>query len=134
MRVVTLPKDEKEARSLFGILNTAAFQGSAPKDHSQVRTLGKLQDVLEALTHKEEAEGESGSKVDVPVLNKGVKKITFEDAHLDLLKSRIFGADIGWLAGAARRITEAYDLLDSAETVTPDAKPNPKPKKKGKAK
>ena len=95
-----------------------------------MRTLGKLQDVLEDLTHKEEAVDANGNKGDVPVLNKGVKKVTLEDAHWELLKGRIFGADIGWMASAARRVSEAYDLLDSAETVTPDEKP----KKKGKGK
>lgn len=135
MRVVTFPKDEKEARGLFGILNTVATQGHGEKDHAKNRTLGKIHDLFEELSHMEDAENEDGdgTKTRVPVLNKGVKSITMDDAYVDLLKERVFGREIDWLPSASRRVTAVYDLLNSAESVSP-AEKSEKPAKKGRKK
>ncbi len=99
------------------------------------RKLGKLRDALEAISHEEdvpEDELPEGVESDTRwVLNKGVKKIELEDAHCDLLKSRIYGAEIGWLAGVTRRVSAAYDLVDEAEELEPGPKKKAAPKKNG---
>lgn len=106
---------------MFGILNTAAFQGAGPKEHAQSRVLGKIQDLFEELSHKEDAVNENGEKIQVPVLNDGVTSITLDDAWWEMLKGRIFGAGIEWLASASRRVTAAYDAVEAAESVSPVA-------------
>lgn len=117
MRVITLPADEKEAKGIFGIFHTAAFQGEGAKTHADSRNLGKLQDDLEAVSHDGETDG-----VPHRALNDGVTEIRLEDARWELLKGRIFGAGIQWHALAARRVAKAYDLVAEAAEEKPVAK------------
>jgi hypothetical protein len=116
MRVIALPTDEAEARGIFGILHTACFQGEGPKEHAKARSLGKLQDVLEAVSH----DGPPIADGMTPrLLNDGVTEIRLEDAHYEVLKERIFGAGVPWLASASRRVTAAYDLVAAAVEEKP---------------
>lgn len=126
MRVITMPKDQDEAKKVFNLLYTAAFAGEGAKDMASARKLAKLQDAMDAISHdedltKEEA-GDTGEKTK-RVLDQGVKKITLDDAWCETLKGRIFGAGIPWTAGVSRKIIEVYDLVEGAEEVTPADKP-----------
>ncbi len=129
MRVITLPSDRDEAEKMFGLYYTAAFGGEGAKDMAAGRKLGKLQDALEAVSHEEdvpEDELPDGVEEDTRwVLNDDVTKITLDDAYCDLLKSRIYGANIQWTAGATRKVSDAYDLVEGAEEVKPGADSKP---------
>ena len=125
MRVITLPSDREEAETTFNLYYTACFGGEGAKDMAAGRKLGKLQDALEAISHEEdvpEDELPDGVEEDTRwVLNEDITRITLEDAHCDLLKGRIYGANIPWTANVTRKISAAYDLVDSAEEVKPGA-------------
>ena len=109
MKVIALPAEQGEAQNIFGIMRTAAFQGDGAKNHADSRNLGKLQDDLEAVSHDAETDG-----VAHRALNDGVTELRLEDARWELLKGRIFGANIAWHALAARRVAKAYDLVAEA--------------------
>ena len=125
MRVITLPSDREEAEQTFGLYYTACFSehGEGARDHAAARKLGKLQDALEAIGYEEdvpEDELPKGIESDTRwVLNKGVTSIRLEDAHHDLLKSRIYGAGIPWATPVTRKVEAAYDLIVDAEEVKP---------------
>lgn len=117
MRIIALPTDEKESKGIFGILHTAAFQGEGAKNHADSRNLGKLQDDLEAVSHDATVDG-----MPLRALNDGVTEIRLEDARYELLKGRIFGANVQWHALAARRVARAYDVMAEAVEEKPGAK------------
>ena len=121
MKVITLPDDYEDANKMFGLYRTTAFGGKGPESVEEHRKLGKLQDALEAISYEEDvpkAELEEGFKSDTRwMLNDGVRTIELEDAHHAVLKRRIFGADIPWLASVSRRVVAAYDLVDEAEEI-----------------
>jgi len=118
VRVIALPTDAKEAESVFGIFHTATFQGEGAKDHASARSLGKLQDALEAVSD-EETLTEAGQTISRRVPKKGVTEIRLEDAHYEVLKARIFGGGVAWLPGAVRRVMAAYDLVTEAVEEKP---------------
>ena len=129
MRVITLPIDREEAEKTFNLYYTTCFGGEGAKDMASGRKLGKLQDALEAISHEEdvpEDELPDGVEEDTRwVLNDDVTQVVLEDAHCDLLKSRIYGSGISWTAGVTRKVSDAYDLVEGAEEVKPGADSKP---------
>ncbi len=129
MRVITLPSDREKAEKTFALYYTACFSGEGAKDMAAGRKLGKLQDVLEAIGHEEdvpEDELPDGVEEDTRwVLNDDVTQIELEDAHCDLLKSRIYGSGITWTAAVTRKVGDAYDLIAEAEEVKPGTESGP---------
>lgn len=133
MRVIVLPEDRTEAQNIFGIYHTACFQGEGAKDHAKARALGKIQDILEAVSHAETLT-EEGQSLSRRTLNDGVTELRMDDAYWEVLKERIFGGGVPWLPAAVRRVTTAFDLLENAEEEKPGAKKDEKPAgKKAKA-
>jgi hypothetical protein len=124
MHVIALPTDAKEAKGIFGIYHIAAAQGAGPRDRVESRTLEKLQAELEAVSHDGEPITNAKGEVMIPrLLNDGVTEIRLEDARWEMLKKRIWGAGIDWLAGASGRVNAAEDLLIAAIEEKPGETP-----------
>lgn len=121
MKVITLPEDYEDANKTFGLYRTSAFSGKAPENVEENRKLAKLQDALDSISYEEDipkSELPEGVGSDTRwMLDQEVRSIELEDAHHAVLKKRIFGADIPWLASVSRRLVDAYDLVDNAEEV-----------------
>ncbi len=121
MRAIQLPSDRDEAEKIFGVYHTCCFAGNPTEDIGESRKLGKVQDILEDISHEEDVpkdELPEGVKKDTRrVLDEGITDIHLDDAYCDFLKSRIWGAGIAWIASATRRAVTAYDACDQAEDV-----------------
>ena len=119
MKVIELPADYDDANDMFGLYRTAAFSGVAPENIEETRKLGKLQDLLDDISYEVDvpkSELPEGRDSDTRwKLNEGVRSVHIEDAHHALLKKRIFGAGIPWVASVSRKLVAAYDLVDNAE-------------------
>lgn len=116
MRRIRLPEDEKKAHEVFALYYTAAYSGKGPKNLKESKSLGRLQDDLDEISHEEKTgDGSDGARIP----NDGVSTIDLEDDRFELLKERMFGAEIQWTPQASRRLTLASERLDEAEEIKP---------------
>jgi hypothetical protein len=114
MRAIDLSGEKDEVGTAFGLICLIASQGDGAEGAADNRSLGKLQDAIEAISMNGVDDGSRTLKEDV-------EELVLDDAHWALLRKRQYGANIPWLPQSARNLTKLETRLKDAKEVVPGA-------------